>query len=786
MSSSSFPICTVVESDLSSTSSSDNDDGTFTRTPYETSVVLERLEKLSTFQRFQNMSNTDISVLFDAEASRSDQEDYLVGLLWSSFAILMIGLLWFMVLSLCKLWGPSRVGFCAARRLRPPRPDEPTEALEKKEMIEEQQRRRDGRRASGSIPFQHNGRASGYDDAPLSPSSTNRMAKSIVKAPKKIVKGTIKAPKKVLSKARKQKRKIEQKFSKTKKFEKFQSGDDFPEDEDEDYAIAVASNHQSNDVRNMRDHSMDRDDDGGNGDGDSDEVSVLLLTQEDEREIADYEVAVLAYYKTCEKRNTRMRRIRAMASICCACIIVAAVLFVVYGTRSLTNTTTIMIDGIDRIEAATSKISDQVDDWIVLQDQTVQATTKFLDTTFFNDNFCPGNSGPFCSIESTLPSSPATNNGAEDTTSSSVCDFTELQQQLGVGNVYDSLWNYLDGTLDLVAGEGIPELQLDLEQWNDYMASARKNLQTFNWSFWVASGCNLALATICLSLLVAVLMLYFGRPLPRCFKFVRSWLFLPSLLLLTTLGWIFTAIFIAMSLANLDMCISTPDKVVSTILKSQQMKGYLVGSILPSFLTFFVNGCSSSVGTSPPRELDQKIVIVQQLVLPAMQEVQNTIAQTGTSLQTYCGATVDMDPFRQLIDALATQLCTLAESLALIRNEFTCSQFYPIYEEVAYEGLCYEGTDGFVWAASTQLAMVVLVMILLTLRVAYYELDEVAGESSGSCFQDWCCCTTSPPRNLEEDNDDGSSVDGDGYIESENRKAATSGITEAGSIDDAQ
>eukprot|EP00529_Nitzschia_sp_RCC80_P009383 CAMPEP_0113462176 /NCGR_PEP_ID=MMETSP0014_2-20120614/11941_1 /TAXON_ID=2857 /ORGANISM="Nitzschia sp." /LENGTH=775 /DNA_ID=CAMNT_0000353999 /DNA_START=165 /DNA_END=2492 /DNA_ORIENTATION=+ /assembly_acc=CAM_ASM_000159 len=773
-SSSSFPICTVVESALSS-------DETFTRTSYGTSVVLERLEKLSTIQRFQNTSNTDISVLFDAEATRSDQEDYLVGLLWSSFAILIFGLLWLMMLTFCKLWGPSRVGFCSARRLKPPRPDEPTEALEKKETIEEQQRRRDERR-SGGVAFQHNGRASGYDDAPLSPSSTNRMASSIVKAPKKIVKGTIKAPKRVLSRARKQKRKIEQKFSKTKKFEKFQSGDDFPEYEDEDYAISGASSHH-NDIR-IRD--TDRND-GDDDDDDDDEVSVMLLTQEDEREIADYEVAVLAYYKICEKRNTRMRRIRAMASICCACIIVAAVLFVVYGTRSLTNTTTIMIDGINRIEAATSKISDQVDDWIVLQDQTTQATAKFLDTTLFNDKFCPGNSGPFCSIESATPSSSATSNGVEDTTSTSVCDFTELQQQLGAGNVYDALWNYLDGTLDLVAGEGISELQSDLQQWNEYMASARKNLQTFNWSFWVASGCNLALATICLSLLVAVLMLYFGRPLPRCFKFVRSWLFLPSLLLLTTIGWIFTAIFIAMSLANLDMCINTPDKVVSTILRSLEMNGNLVGNILPDFLAFFVNGCSSSAGTSLPRELDQKIVIVQQLVLPAMQNVQKTIAQTGTSLQTYCGATVDMDPFRQLIDALATQLCTLVESLSLIRNEFTCSQFYPLYEEVAYEGLCYEGTDGFVWAASTQLAMVVLVMVLLTLRVAYYELDEV-GESSGSCCRDWCCLTTSPPRSVEDDDEDDDEilVEGDGYIESDNRKAATSGITEAGSLDDAQ
>lgn len=745
----------------------------FVRPPYTTSVVLERLEKVLNVQRFYNTSNTDVSVLFDDDATRSDQQEYLVGLLWSSFALLILGILWLMLLTLCKLWGPSRVGFCSARRLKPPRPDEPTEALEKKEAIEEEQRRRRIARASGGVPFQHNGKASGFDDAPQSPSTSSRVASSIVSAPKKIVKGTIKAPKKVLSKARKQKRKLEQQFSKTKKFERFPSGDDFSDDDDR--AIGNKDNDRSGE------YTIDDEDD---NDG-----SVLLLTQQDEREIADYEVAVLAYYKLCERRNARMRRIRAMASMCCACIFVASVLFVVFGTQSLTKATSTMLDGIDQIQDATSRISAQIKEWVALQDQTSQATAKFLDTTFFNEDFCPGNSGPFCTITSSSSSSSSQtgeNGGGTDTGSDIIsCDFSDLQQELAAGNVYDELWKYLDGTLALVVGEGVPELQADLERWNKYMEDAEVYLQTFNWSFWIASGCNLALGSISFWLLVAVLLLYFGHPLPRCFKVIRSWFFLPLMMLLTTFGWIFTVVFVSMSLANADACIDTPDDVILTILKSLQVKGRFMGTILPDFLSFFVNGCSTSTGTSPPRELDQKVVIVQRLVLPALQNVQNTITesgQTGTSLQAYCGSSVDVSPFGQLIIALATQLCTLVDSLSLVRDEFTCFQFYPLYEEIAYEGLCYQGTDGFVWAAATQLAMVILVMILLTLRVSYYELDEVAEESSGSCCSDWCCSTT----NKNDVDEDDVSAGGDGYKESDSRKVTMSGITESGSIEDAQ
>ena len=58
-----------------------------------------------------------------------------------------------------------------------------------------------------------------------------------------------------------------------------------------------------------------------------------------------------------------------------------------------------------------------------------------------------------------------------------------------------------------------------------------------------------------------------------------------------------------------------------------------------------------------------------------------------------------------------------------------------------YNAVCYNGTEGFSWVASTQLATVVVSMIILTLRAACYEIEsEDDIESERRCIGRWCSC----------------------------------------------
>mmetsp|Transcript_8745 Transcript_8745/g.13992 ORF Transcript_8745/g.13992 Transcript_8745/m.13992 type:complete len:206 (+) Transcript_8745:703-1320(+) len=159
-----------------------------------------------------------------------------------------------------------------------------------------------------------------------------------------------------------------------------------------------------------------------------------------------------------------------------------------------------------------------------------------------------------------------------------------------------------------------------------------------------------------------------------------------------------------------------------------------------------------------------RIVIMTKLIVPALTEVTNAVKGLGTSLQSLCGK--DMTPFMGIVTALERQLCELSESLVNVRLLLKCPDWYEVYQSIAHNGMCYYSTTGLGWAASTQLVMVVLSMIILTLRVSYYELNEVADYGSGKCTNDWCCCVE-----VVEDPDDDSSEsesgkedeDGDGY-----------------------
>jgi hypothetical protein len=61
----------------------------------------------------------------------------------------------------------------------------------------------------------------------------------------------------------------------------------------------------------------------------------------------------------------------------------------------------------------------------------------------------------------------------------------------------------------------------------------------------------------------------------------------------------------------------------------------------------------------------------------------------------------------------------------------------------AYDAVCYDATKGFVWICSTQLAIVFFAMMIVTLRVACYEIQDEEDfiKQRNWCVRLFCCCT---------------------------------------------
>jgi hypothetical protein len=99
-----------------------------------------------------------------------------------------------------------------------------------------------------------------------------------------------------------------------------------------------------------------------------------------------------------------------------------------------------------------------------------------------------------------------------------------------------------------------------------------------------------------------------------------------------------------------------------------------------------------------------------------------------------CGAT-DTSFFVVAADTISGLLCTSLKTLSAIRTTFRCSTWLPIYYEVVYNAMCYNGTGG-VWAlAATQFTVVFMACIIMTFRAVFWDLeissnDDVVGKNN--------------------------------------------------------
>ncbi|KAL3908266.1 MAG: hypothetical protein SGARI_003140, partial [Bacillariaceae sp.] len=124
-----------------------------------------------------------------------------------------------------------------------------------------------------------------------------------------------------------------------------------------------------------------------------------------------------------------------------------------------------------------------------------------------------------------------------------------------------------------------------------------------------------------------------------------------------------------------------------------------------------------------PKELvEQKDYVLAGV--PAIKEFSNIIRESTDLIQTTCGFTADKtQTLLDLADTAQEQLCEVADILKQVRLFFQCETWFPLYESTTYEALCYSGTKGFAYIATTQFVIVFMAFVIVTFRVAFWDIQ---------------------------------------------------------------
>jgi hypothetical protein len=152
----------------------------------------------------------------------------------------------------------------------------------------------------------------------------------------------------------------------------------------------------------------------------------------------------------------------------------------------------------------------------------------------------------------------------------------------------------------------------------------------------------------------------------------------------------------------------------------------LVSETAPHSRTIYLSSFSSPEcpASKIPQELAEQFDFIV-AAIPMVSELSTTVEASVDVLQAVCG----FDSPQALVNVAntaGTQLCDVAEVLKSIRLYFQCENWYPLYETTVYEAMCYSGTEGFAWVASTQFVIVFMAMVVLTFRVVFYDARENA------------------------------------------------------------
>jgi hypothetical protein len=239
----------------------------------------------------------------------------------------------------------------------------------------------------------------------------------------------------------------------------------------------------------------------------------------------------------------------------------------------------------------------------------------------------------------------------------------------------------------------------------------------FNWALIVAMVFSLLLATLCVFIMSSLVF-----RLPKMISCLKSRAVMPIFVLLVIISYVFSLLFVTASMATADLCVyetprSNVDMRVLTLLGRFQET---LSPIVVEFARFYIRQCPQQL---LPKELVEQMDYVMAGV-PAIQQFSAIVEESTDLIQSTCGFEGgETQKLLNLADTVQVKLCEVADILKQVRLFFQCENWFPLYETTTYQAICYDGTDGFAYIASTQFIIVFMAFIILTFRVAFWDVQ---------------------------------------------------------------
>ena len=386
-------------------------------------------------------------------------------------------------------------------------------------------------------------------------------------------------------------------------------------------------------------------------------------------------------------------------------IIIAALLMSVYGVDSLTNTLEAGRDSIDILRTLSSEAQAIVDSVIIQNDDISKEVYGMLEEI---NGLCPSMSDPLC----------------DDIANISTCNISFVGDDFK--DSFETVAGHFVGGEDSEYFRDMIDSKEEMEDVQNASNDIDGSTSHLNWALSLSMSMSLLLAMLCILILCGVIC----PEVPRVLHLIRSKVMIPTFVVLVIFAYFFSLVFVTASIATADMCVynnatdNIDERLTAVLATSENIEEFLGGkenqNMVIDFINFYLHQCAEE---TLPSEILQQLNYLQ-VGAPLIEDFGSVLENSSESLQELCGfGTSQTLDLVSVTDNLQDQLCSLVVILTDVRDFVQCENWYPLYEQTVHEGLCYDGTKGFAYVATTQFVIVFMSFVILTFRVAFSEIQ---------------------------------------------------------------
>ena len=387
-------------------------------------------------------------------------------------------------------------------------------------------------------------------------------------------------------------------------------------------------------------------------------------------------------------------------------ITISALIMSVYGVDSLTNTLEAGRESIDIVKSLAGEAQD-IFDLIIAENEDI--SKKMYGMLEEVNGMCPLVRDPLC----------------DDITNITTCDISSV-----LGNDLNEVFksaggHFVDGEESEYFRE-IVNAKNGLEEVQEVSRNIDHSAAHLNWALSLSMVMSIFLAILCILILCGLIC----PEVPKVLQCIRSKFMIPTFVVLVFFAYLFSLAFVTASIATADVCVyhnetdNIDERLTAVLTQSETFEEFLGGkenqNLVVEFISFYIHQCPVEM---LPTEILEQLEYLQ-VGVPLVQDFGAIVEESSEMIRGVCGFGADQtQDLVSIADTLQNQLCSLVAIVTDVRDFVQCGNWYPLYETTVYEALCYDGTKGFAYVATTQFVIVFMSFVILTCRAAFWEIQ---------------------------------------------------------------